>query len=278
MSEQEAAGRADAPAEPFPSPPRRNRRARAHRRSSHRARLRIGLGLAALCVAGAAGALVYEAATGATTEHGDGRSAGAADGRLVFQDSFVAPDGWPTAPLPSGTRFSYAGGAYVIDGRGNLDHFAFSPDRAPLSQLSAEIVASRQPPDRPGSGFGVLCVLPSDRLRFEFLLESGSRWLIEEASGLPAGPGTSAPHRLASGAAPASPAGAPSAVAGSCRTEAGGQATRLTMFVDGTRVAELRAPSPGAAAGWLTGIDVASRAGSPVAVTVLYFGERDAAA
>jgi hypothetical protein len=64
---------------------------------------------------------------------------------------------------------------------------------------------------------------------------------------------------------------------GVCDAEAGGQSTRVAMFVDGLRTVDFVAPSPGAASGWLAGIDVASQSAASLTVVASHFVLRDTA-
>lgn len=233
-------------------------------------------------------ALIAVAATGGLAYKAGGSSSVAIDpvtgpvsptqGRIVFQDDFNGLlRGWPTTPLPSGTTFGYEGGTYVIDAKGDLHHFVYVPYRVPTAELSAEVSATQDLDAPARAGFGVLCVLPANDLRFEFLLLARAGWRIEEATGVPGEAGDLPPRVLAGGDACEQPGVQQVTVEGVCDTQAGGAMTRLVMFVDGTKVADLVSSSPGASTGWLAGIDAASRSGAPSVVTARYFAERDTA-
>ncbi len=106
---------------------------------------------------------------------------------------------------------------------------------------------------------------------------NGSGWYLERGQG--AVSATLSPSVLGQGAAPAEPGNTPMTVEGMCATLADGTTTRLALFVNGTKVADITDQvSSLPQTGWTSGLVVASQAGAPSIVTVSHFQVRDAAA
>ena len=200
-------------------------------------------------------------------------------GTIVFSDDFSDPtSGWTTAPLPSGTTFAYGVGGYVVTAKGALHHFSFAPYVDPVQQLSQSVSATE--PATPGAsgagGVGVVCRrgTGSSQLQYEFLVFSDRRWYVERRDGAAEG---SVPTVLKQGSLSAGPGSTPVEVDGMCASETDGRTTRLALFVNGRKVADLaNVASTFLDLGWRGGIDVASGA-NPSTFTVGHFAERDLA-
>lgn len=198
-------------------------------------------------------------------------------GALVFQDDFSDPgSGWTTTPLPSGTTFTYGPAGYAVVAKGDLHHFSFAPYADPVQQLSASVSATESSAADSAGGVGVVCRRGSgsSQLQYEFLLFSDRRWYVERRDGVT---GTSVPTVLKQGSSAVAPGSTSVAVAGMCASETDGRTTRLALFVNGLKVADVAdVATTFQDLGWRSGIDVAS-GNSPATIDISQFEERDLA-
>jgi hypothetical protein len=197
-------------------------------------------------------------------------------GAVVFADDFQDPQsGWNSAVLPSGTRFAYALGGYLVAGKGTLHHFAEAPFRTSLPQLGMSITATQTTGAPAGAGFGVTCWrgVGADRMRYEFVLLAPGTWYIERDGGVDTL--TSRGIVLQKGTAAVGPGASPITIVGMCAT-LDGKSTRLALFINGSKmVDEIDTPGGPATGGWLSALDVSSRDAGDSAVTVRQFEDRD---
>ena len=194
----------------------------------------------------------------------------------MFVDHFANPgSGWETAPLPSGTTFAYGADDYIVVARGALHHFSYSPYTQPIQQLNTSMTATQSAGPPSGAGFGLVCRrgVGTAEIQYEFLV-LGRTWVVERRNGDST---NSAPAILLQGKSPVAPGAVPITVGAMCATEGDGRTTRLVLFLNGTKVADLPNVAPTFQdTGWRSGIDVASGA-APSTVTVSEFEERDLA-
>jgi hypothetical protein len=168
-------------------------------------------------------------------------------GTVIFSDDFHDPgSGWHTAPLPSGTTFAYTDSGYTITAVDQLDHFANAPFA--LSCREAALTFSA-----------------TELNRYEFLVK-GQEWFIERRDGSLST--TTKPVVLKQGGLPTTNANGPSQVEAICWTMHDPHITRLALFVDGVKVADIlntarRSPKNG----WLASIEVAGSSTAPTVVT-----------
>ena len=195
-------------------------------------------------------------------------------GKVVFSDDFDDPgSGWITKPLPH-SSFAYTSGGFTITGSGNFFHHTFAPYTEAFSQVGVSITALQDLDAPLGAGFGVVCRRGSGAAQIEYslLLVNDRRWQIVRNNG----PDPVTTATLKEGTAPVSPGESPNTVVGMCATQPDHQTTRLTLFVNGTRVADITDTAPTFQdAGWITGITTASQAPASSTVTAIEFQERD---
>lgn len=200
--------------------------------------------------------------------------ASARQGSVVYSDTFDNPaSGWGKLALPSGTKFGYVDGQYVVVAKGNLHHYSYAPYSDPVPQISVTAdyvtVAARAG----GSGVGVSCDQGEGKatVLYEFMVYPGKQWFIEEVRGaISADPPTSV---LAHGPAAVKPGKI--SVTGVCTTSADGRTTVATLFVNGRKLGQGRSTVKPPADGWFAGIDVASVGGKAQTVAVETLTVRD---
>ncbi len=244
-----------------------------HSHSEIRTARVVGSTLGALVVL-IAGGLAIGLAIGSTTKNGTVLTAD--QGTVVFSDGFSNPfSGWQTTPA-SGATFAYENGAYVIVPTGNFHWFAVAPYQEPVQQMSAAVTATESTSAASGVGFGVMCFRGSgnSQVRFEFVAVNDGRWFIEENTGTPSP--TRFPKILKQGHSPAELTTA-TTVEGACSTRSDDRTTSLTMFIDGTDVADANAVVPVQGSGWLSAIVADSRQSAPSRITATHFAERSVA-
>jgi len=159
---------------------------------------------------------------------------------------------------------------------GDLHHFSFAPYTDPVQQLSAAVSATESSAAGSAGGVGVLCRRGSGStlLQYEFLVFSDRRWYVERRDGAD---DTSVPTVLKQGSSAVAPGSAPVEVSGMCASETDGRTTRLVLFVNGQKVADIaNVATTFEDLGWRAGIDVASR-NSPATIDISRFEERDLA-
>ena len=203
-------------------------------------------------------------------------SLSAGRGTVVFADDFKDPtSGWNAATLPSGTSFGYALGAYVVNGKGTLHHFAEAPYQDALSQLSMSVTATQTAGAPAGAGFGVTCWRGDgdSRVRYEFVVLAPGTWYLERDGGVDTL--SSRGIVIEKGSAHVAPGGRPMTVVGMC-VSIDSVSTRLALFVNGKEMVDHVDRSAGASDfGWLSGLDVSSRDAGDSTVMVTHFEDRD---
>jgi hypothetical protein len=198
----------------------------------------------------------------------------ASTGVVVFSEDFHdSNSGWTTGTAASGSTYTYSDGAYIAVAKGELHHFVSSPYARPLHELSALVTATQSADSRDATGFGVTFVRGSgpSQLRYQFLVLSSGRYFIEVSPGPDSA--TNFPNILKSGSAPA-PGVTPTTIVGACITAADGT-SQLVLFVNGAEVADVTDAQAVSSTGWLSGVDIASRAIRPTIVTFTRFEVRD---
>jgi len=198
----------------------------------------------------------------------------ASTGVVIFSEDFHDSNyGWTTGTAASGSTYTYSDGAYVAVAKGELHHFVRSPYARPLQELSALVTATQSVDSPDATGFGVTFVRGSgqSQVRYQFLVLTSGRYFIEVSSGPDST--TNFPNILKSGSAQA-PGVTPITIVGACITAADGTA-QLVLFVKGAEVADVTDAQAVSSTGWLSGVDIASRAIRPTTVTFTRFEVRD---
>jgi hypothetical protein len=249
------------------------------RPSSNAAVIAVGIVLALAIVVGAGGLgiLVNRYRTSAThAQTTPSPQTSATSGTVVFEDDFSDPSsGWSTTTLASGTTLAYSGGHYVIVAKGSLHHFSNAPYFSALPQLGMSVTATQSAGAPDDSGFGVTCAqgTGTQEVRYQFLVVVGGLYLIERSTG--ADSATNAPTVIKQGTAPAEPGAQSLTVAGDCITAADSQSSRLVLFINQTKAADVTDTATASGGGWVGGIDTASIDPTPSTVTITRFEERD---
>lgn len=196
-------------------------------------------------------------------------------GALLFTDNFRNPkSGWSTPSKNSAvTTYSYGSAGYLIGSRtGMLEHMVYAPYHTTKQQLSMSVTASQAGAPK-GAGFGVTCRRGTAAAQTSYTLvvmNTGS-YYIERYDGVPSG--SSSPKTLKRGTSSVAPGSTPITIVGMCATMGGGS-TRLALFVDGQKIADLTDTVKLVSAGWTGGIDMQSGKTTSV-LTVTGWQERD---
>jgi hypothetical protein len=199
-------------------------------------------------------------------------------GTVVFSDNFRDQgSGWWITSLkdPTATAtYAYGASSYVVAGRGDLLHNAYSPYSEPVSQLGTSMTATQSPDAPVVAGFGVTCRRGSaaTAIKYEFLLEKDRQWEIARRDGSD----LKVPARvIKQGTSSVSPGAAPNTVVGMCATQHDGRTTRLAMFLNGAPVADITDTAAALdGSGWLSGMVTSTRATKASTVTVSEFHQR----
>jgi len=195
-------------------------------------------------------------------------------GKVVFSDDFDDPgSGWITKPTAEAS-YAYTSGGFTVTGTGNFYHQTYAPYTEVVAQVGVSVTALQDLNAPLGAGFGVVCRRGSGaaEVKYSFLLENDQRWQIVRHDG----PNPTTTATLKEGTAPVSPGLSPNTVVGMCATQPDNQTTQLTMFVNGTQVADITDTAPAFQdAGWITGIATASQAPVTSTVTAIEFQERN---
>ena len=197
-----------------------------------------------------------------------------AQGTVVYSDDFTdTGSGWGTLSLPSGTRFAYGSGRYVVVAKGDLHHYSYAPYGDPVAQISvtADYVTTTGTAGR--SGVGVSCDQGKGKaaLLYEFMVYPGKEWFIEEVRG---SIGSDPPTTVLKHGHTSVKHGKIS-VTGACTTSANGSSTVATLFINGAKVGQVTSKRKPPADGWLAGIDVASLGTKPQTVAIETVTVRD---
>jgi hypothetical protein len=198
-------------------------------------------------------------------------------GLVVSTDNFGnAKSGWSTSKSSNSvTTFGYVSGGYQIGSRTEtLEHMAYAPYRTPKLQLSMSVTASQAGAPK-NAGFGVTCRRGSGSAQTSYVLKilnSGSYYIERYEGTLSA---TSNATTVGKGHSPTIPGTTPTTIVGMC-SDLGGGATRLTLFVNGTKIADVADSTFLSGSGWTGGI-VMSSGKTPSVLTVTAWQERDLA-
>lgn len=202
-------------------------------------------------------------------------SLAAGRGTVVFFDDFHDRQaGWPSASKAGVVTFQYTPQGYVIDATGGTMHnLVYSPYLVGLQQLSMALTA-KLASSASGAGLGVTCRRGqgASLISYELLVLNDGRWFVERREGPPSLDVNAT--ILSHGSSADVPGSSPITVSGMCATLSDGATTRLALFVQRQKVADLLDKASLPEGGWLGGILVASR-DTPAAATATYFEERD---
>jgi hypothetical protein len=213
-----------------------------------------------------------DATSGAVTA---AASLAAGRGTVVFFDDFHDRQaGWPDSSKAGVVTFQYTPQGYVIDATGGTMHnLVYSPYLVGVQQLSMALTA-KLASTASGAGLGVTCRRGqgASLISYELLVLNDGRWFVERREGPPSLDVNAT--ILSHGSSADVPGSTPITVSGMCATLSDGATTRLALFVQGQKVADLLDKASLPVGGWLGGILVASR-DAPAAATATYFEERD---
>lgn len=202
-------------------------------------------------------------------------SLAAGRGSVVFFDDFHDKQaGWPSSSKAGVLTFAYTAQGYVIDASGGTMHnLIYSPYLVAVPQLSMALTA-KLTSSASGAGLGVTCRRGqgASLISYELLVLNDGRWFVERREGPPSLDVNAT--ILSQGSSADIPGSTPITVSGMCATLSDGTTTRLALFVQGRKVADLLDKASLPEGGWLGGILVASR-DTPAAATATYFEERD---
>ncbi len=202
----------------------------------------------------------------------------ATTGMSVFSDDFHDPNsGWYTVANSADADYGYANGSYVVTAKGDFYYFQPSPYSEPKPQISASVTATLDVHTPPDAGFGVDCFRGSgsEVVSYEFTADADAHWYVQRAIGETS---TAVPTMLAKGSLGSAPAPGvlPVTLVGVCATQSDGVTTRLVLFVDGKKVADLTdTTSVSSNQGWQCDLLTAGSGTRPVTETATHFEERD---
>jgi hypothetical protein len=200
-------------------------------------------------------------------------------GTVVFTDDFHdSQSGWDIVSGSSDVDYAFAGGAYVAVAKAGFYYFEPSPYSEPKQQLSVRATATLDVHTPPDAGFGADCVRGSGstQVRYEFTAAADASWYVQRVEGPDSDMNVPTTLKHGSlGSAPA-PGVIPVTLVAVCATMADGLTTRLALFVDGAKVADLTDTVQASShEGWLADLITAGSDSRPVALTVTRFDERD---
>jgi hypothetical protein len=202
----------------------------------------------------------------------------ATSGTSIFSDDFHdSNSGWDTVANSADADYAYSSGTYVVTAKRDFYYYEPSPYSEPKRQISASVTATLDVHTPPDAGFGVDCFrgAGSALVSYEFTADADANWYVQRAIG---DTSTAVPSTLAKGSLGSAPAPGvlPVTLVGVCATASDGVTTRLVLFVDGRKVADLTdAASESSDQGWRCDLLTAGSATRPVTETVTHFEERD---
>jgi len=202
----------------------------------------------------------------------------ASTGTLVFADDFHdAGSGWDAVTGSTDADYAYSNGAYVVVAKGGYFYYEPAPYTEPKQQLSVSVTATLDVHTPPDAGFGMDCYRGSGSalVSYEFSADADANWYVMRATGETSSTTPSTLEHGSLGSASA-PGVIPVTLVGVCATEADGQTTRLALFIDGKKVADLTDSTPVSPnQGWKADLMTAGSDSRAVTVTVTRFEERD---
>jgi hypothetical protein len=188
-------------------------------------------------------------------------------GTVIFADDFSDPNsGWDTG-TDNDSTYSYTPAGYSMTTHAPAIFLSYAPDDTPAQQVSLSITAVEAAGADPDAGFGVSCRRGPDsasQLRYEFTVTGAGRWFIERNEG---DLSAQRPTTLREGPTQL-PAGTQVTVSAVCATLADGVTTRLALFLNGTKVADMLDVSTVDGAGWLGAI-MSTNVGNAPATTIV---------
>lgn len=202
----------------------------------------------------------------------------ATSGRSIFSDEFHDPNsGWDTIANSADADYGYSNGTYVVTAKGDFNYFEPSPYSEPKQQISASVTATLDVHTPPDAGFGVDCFRGegSALVSYQFTADADAKWYVQRAIG---DASTAVPTTLAKGSLGSAPAPGvlPVTLVGVCASQSDGVTTRLVLFVDAKKVADLTdTASESSNQGWQCDLLTTGSSTGPVTETVTHFEERD---
>ncbi len=194
----------------------------------------------------------------------------------VYSDDFTdSTSGWSTGSDPKGAEFAYTADGYTVTSTVAAHWLAYAPYDDPVQQVSLSMTAHESPGAPTSAGFGLVCRRGPDSttdVRYEFVVNETDRWFIERNQG--AVTLSSTPTILEQGSLPTPLGSQEFEISGICATLADGQTTRLALFVDSDKVADITDVSSLDGGGWLGGL-ISSGADVSSTTTVAGYTESD---
>jgi hypothetical protein len=197
----------------------------------------------------------------------------AASGSPFVSDSFTdRSSGWPTGSGKHRT-FGYGKHDYHLTINGSWWEELAAPEDAPVGQLGQSAVLSMDKGASQYAVAGLYCERDYDKaddLMYQFFVDPTGTWSINRRNkaNLP----SSNPHLLARGQTTGVGPKAISFVA-DCITLADKRTTRLVLFVNGKKAADLTNVAPLADEGWTGGLFGGGDDGSPTIIHMTHYGE-----
>jgi hypothetical protein len=197
-------------------------------------------------------------------------------GSVVFADDFSDPDtGWGTGSDDDST-YTYRPDGYYMTSYVAAHFLSYSPYDTPQQQMEQSVTATEVGGAEPGAGFGVICRRGPDsatQLRYEFAVTNSGKWYIERNQG--ALSISVAPTILSQGVTQVVPGASALTLTSVCATLADGTTTRLTLFLNGVKVADTVDVATLDAEGWLGGVLTTNASSDPATTIFNYYNETD---
>jgi hypothetical protein len=196
-------------------------------------------------------------------------------GSLVFSDDFTdSGSGW-SKEATADFKASFSPSGYVVVAHNFIDHEVAAPYPTPKNQLSVAVTATESSSPS-GSGFGAACDrgLTDQTVSYTFVVQVDGTWDMIRHD---LRPGAANPRSLLKqGTSPRSPGRTLITVELMCATLSDGITTRLVMFVNSTKVADITDPVTDLPRlGWVGGFVVRGDGSEPTTVTATHYEERD---
>jgi hypothetical protein len=175
----------------------------------------------------------------------------------VYSDDFTdSTSGWSTGADPKGADFEYAADGYTVTSTVAAHWLTYAPYDDPAQQVNLNMTAHESPGAPHGAGFGLVCRRGPDSttdVRYEFIVNETDRWFIERSQGAVSLSGAT-PTILDEGSLPTPLGSQEFEISGICATLADGQTTRLALFIESDKVADITDVSSLDSDGWLGGL------------------------
>src|SRR5260370_37190998 len=163
-------------------------------------------------------------------------------GSLVSADAFTnAAAGWLT-DASAAFKASFSPSGYVIVSREFADDEVASPYVIPKDQLSVSVTATESSDSPSESGFGAACDrgLKQQTISYDFAVQIDGTWGVVRYDQRPGA--AKPPALLKQGTSPKTPGATSITVELMCATLSDRTTTRLVMFVNSTKVADITDP------------------------------------